>query len=135
LSNHARRLGIISGVAAALLFILGCGQPTGEVSGKVTYKGEPVTEGSVGLRMKSKGIAQDAKLDGSGTYTMPAPLPVGTYQAYYVPPTVEPQDPKIKAPPPKIKSVVPKKHQDAQTSGVSVEVKTGKNDITIDFKD
>ena len=119
----------------AVFLLAGCGEPAGSVSGKVTSKGETVTNGSIALQMPSKGIAQNAKLDSSGKFTMSAPLPIGTYQVFYVPPTVEPQDPTKKTPPPEVKTIVPRKFHDLQTSGVSVEVKGGKNDVPIDFKD
>src|SRR5262245_17841744 len=92
-------------ISALTVFLLaGCGEPAGSVSGKVTYKGDPVTNGSIAFQMPAKGIAQNAKLDGSGKYTMSAPLTPGTYQVYYVAPTVEPQDPSKKAPPPEVKT-------------------------------
>lgn len=122
-------------VIAAWLVVAGCGEPAGSVSGMVTYKGQAVTNGSIAFQMPSKGIAQNAKLDAGGKFTMAAPLPTGSYQVFYVPPSPEPQDPSKKAPPPEVKTIVPSKFHDLQSSGVSAEVKSGKNDIPIDFKD
>lgn len=121
-------------IAAFALVLSGCGEPTGIVGGRVTYKGDPVTNGAIAFHMPSKGIAQNGKIDGSGKYTMTTPLPAGTYQVYYVPPAVEPQDPSKKSPPPEVKTIVPKRFHDLQ-GAMSVDVKSGKNEIPIDFKD
>jgi hypothetical protein len=117
-----------------LVFLAGCGAPVARVSGVVTYKGAPVTAGSISFNMKGKGIAQDAKLDAKGAFSMSAPMPVGTYHVYYVPPTPEPQDPR-KGPAPEIATVVPEKYQDLQTSDLSFSVNAGKNDIPISLVD
>jgi hypothetical protein len=121
-------------LASFLFFLTGCGEPVGKVSGMVTYKGEPVTTGSISFNMKGKGIAQDAKLDSKGKFTMSAPMPVGTYHVCYIPPTPEPQDPR-KGPTPVIATVVPDKYHDLQTSDLSFVMKTGMNEIPIALKD
>jgi hypothetical protein len=121
-------------LAVFLFFLTGCGDPVGKVSGMVTYKGEPVTTGAISFNMKGKGVAQDAKLDSNGKFTMSGPLPVGTYHVCYVPAAPEPQDPR-KGPAPVIATVVPEKYQDLQTTDLSIAVKAGKNEIPISFKD
>ena len=120
--------------AGLALVLSGCGEPVGKVAGKVTYKGTPVVNGSVSFNLKGKGVAQDAKVDASGGYTMKDVLPAGTYHVVYVPPTPEPQDPS-KGPPAPIVSVVPKKYEDLTNTDLSVQVKSGMNDVPIDFKD
>jgi len=124
-------------VPASLLvvFLVGCGgEPSASVSGKVTYKGSPVTAGSISFLLKGKGITQDAKLDATGAFTMAESLPIGTYQVVYVPPTPEPQDPtkprKVETAP----VAVPTKYRDEKTSGIAVEILNGKNEIPIEFK-
>jgi hypothetical protein len=123
----------LAAFAALLPFLVGCGEPIGKVSGRVTFKGEPVTKGSISFNLKGKGVAQDAKLDSSGAYTMATPLPTGTYHVYYVPPTPEPQDP-AKGPTPVMVTPVPAKYQDLQTSGLSFDVKAGVNDIPVQIE-
>jgi len=125
----------IAAIGVVSLALVGCSEPTGAVTGKVTYKGEVVTNGAIAFQMPSKGIAQNAKLDAAGKFTMATPLPAGTYKVFYVPPAVEPQDPTKKTPPPEVKTIVPSKFHDLQGSNLSVDVKSGKNDIPIDFKD
>ena len=46
------------------------------------YKGKEVTTGSVNLHNAAKGSAAQAKLDGSGGFTMSSELEVGTYKVY-----------------------------------------------------
>ena len=121
-------------IAPFLLLLLGCSEPAGLISGKVTYKGAVVSAGSVSFQMKEKGIAQDAKLDSSGSFAMAAPLPVGTYQICIIPPAPEPRDP-TKGAPPAIKTNVPRRYQGIQTSDVKVMVKAGNNEIPIDLKE
>ena len=135
MSNYSKILWTIPGIGTLLLVLAGCGESTGGVSGKVTYQGQAVTNGSIEFHMKNKGIAQGAKLDSAGKFTMSSPLPTGTYQVYYAPPLVEPQDPAKKGLAPEVKITVPTKYHDMQSSNMSVEVKSGKNDIPIEFKD
>ena len=122
-------------VGALFLFVIGCSEPTGGISGKATYKGAPVTTGSISFQMKSKGIAQDAKLDSTGNFKMATPMPTGTYQAFYTPPLPEPQDPSKGGRAPVATSIVPKKYESPETGQLSFEVKSGKNEIPIEFKD
>ena len=91
--------------------------------------------GSISFNMRSKGIAQNAKLDSTGGYTMATPMPTGTYQIYYAPiPPPPPGSLKVGGEP-IAKSVVPKKYHTLETSELSFEVKPGMNEISIDFKD
>ena len=136
MSHRVKMLRMIPALAVLSLVVVGCSEPTGTIAGKVTYKGAAVTNGSIAFQMPSKGIAQNGKLDAGGTFTMATPMPVGTYKVFYVPPAVEPQDPtKKSAAPPEVKTIVPTKFHDLQGSNLSVEVKSGRNDIPIDFKD
>jgi hypothetical protein len=135
LFHHSRTIATTCIAGAFFLFVSGCSEPTGTISGKVTYKDAPVTTGSITFLMKSKGNAQEAKLDATGTYTMATPMPAGTYQAFYTPPPPEPQDPSKGGRPAVVKSAVPAKYQSPETSQLSFEVKSGKNDIPIAIKD
>jgi len=116
---------------AVLLALVGCSKPTGTVSGKVTYKGAPLTSGEVQFVDPAKGTGSSGKLDSSGNYTLTGQLPAGTYKVYVQPPIPEQLPPgqvSKRAPFP-----VPPKYQDPAQTPVSKEVKAGKNDITVDF--
>jgi len=118
--------------ALSVLLLAGCkGKPTGTVSGKVTYKGQAVTTGSVNFFAPEKGIGADAKLDSSGKFTLSQPLEAGTYKVYVTPPLPEQLPPGSTAKPAPFD--VPKKYQDAVTTSVSKEVKPGPNDIPIEL--
>ena len=104
-----------------------------EVVGKVTYKGNLVTAGDVNFRSKA-GAAAIGKIDASGQYKLDGQLEAGEYQVYATPPLPEPQAPGTKtvAPP---KFELPPKFRDPNSSGVTVTVKGGANDIAVEFKD
>ena len=125
------RLAAFVGMFALLL--AGCGDPVAQIAGKATCKAGPVTVGAISFHMRSKGIAQTAELRSDASFAMEAPMPPGTYQVYYDPP-VPPPPGSAKASP-AVKSPVPRKYHGLQTSGITVEVKPGKNHIPIDFKD
>ena len=135
MSTCMRMLITIPTIAGVSLVLVGCSESPGTVSGTVKYKGEAVTNGAVAFHMPSKGIAQNGTLDAAGKFTMAAPLPAGAYQVYYVPPAVEPQDPTKNLPPKEVKTIVPQKFHDLQGSNLSVAVKSGKNEIPIEFRD
>ncbi len=123
------------GLLAAALLAAGCGagaKPAGSVAGTVTYNGGPVHSGSLNLISKT-GSATLAKIDDGGAFKVDAPVEAGEYKAYVTPPLPEPQAPGTRVAAPK-KFEVPPKFQDPATSGVTVVVKAGTNDVTVDFR-
>jgi len=135
--NRKISLRILSGfwLGAVLTIALGCGSTssTGRVSGTVKYKGTPVTSGDVNLLSKS-GKAAQGKLDSNGGFTIDGPVETGDYMVFWTPPVAEPTGPGAK-PAALPKLAVPPKFQDATSSGVVVTVKSGANEMPIDFKD
>jgi hypothetical protein len=130
----ARVLGCF--VFVSTLFVAGCSErkkSTGSVAGKVTYKGNPVTAGDVTFR-SSSGEAATGKIEGSGQFKLSGPLAAGEYQVFVTPPLPEPQAPGTKAAAP-TKFELPQKFRDPSSSGVTVLVKAGDNDIPVAFKD
>jgi len=118
----------------AVLVLVGCqSKPVGTVSGKVTYKGQAVTTGSVNLYAPDKGLGHVAKLDSSGAFTVPEPVAAGTYKFYVQPPPPEQLPPG--SPIKKTPLAIPRKYQDGATTDKTVEVKVGKNDLSIDLTD
>jgi hypothetical protein len=131
------RLPAPAAALALALLAAGCGPSAGTISGKVTYNGETLGSGTVQFNGPNatamSGIAAD------GTYTIPK-MPVGTVQIAVEttpPPPGTPQDAGGKitggsmsvqgAPPPPGKYVpIPDKYKDPRTSGLSYEVKSGK---------
>jgi len=115
-----------------VLVLVGCkGQSVGTVSGKVTHKGQPVKTGNVNLLAPEKGLGHIAKLDDSGAFTIPEPVVAGTYKVFVQPSPPEQLPPGKMSKQPTLS--IPRKYQDAATTDKTVEVKAGKNDLTIDF--
>jgi hypothetical protein len=109
-------------VCVTLLGVVGCGDsgpPTGKVTGKVTYNGNPVNGGSVFFALK-KGGAGTGTIAEDGTYT--AQVPLGEATVTVNPPPAK--DPKAPLP-------FPKKYVSAGTSGLTCEVKSGSNTFDI----
>jgi hypothetical protein len=137
---------------AVLAGVSGCGEDDGigrryPVSGKVTYKGEPVTKGTVGfVPMDSSGRAANGEIQSDGSYTLTTHAPrdgalPGKYRvsvsAVEVDTSVTKNKPGgmyrvdllAKAP---RKVLVPLKYGDPNQSGLTAEVKPESN--TQDFK-
>ncbi|MBX9628457.1 MAG: carboxypeptidase-like regulatory domain-containing protein [Gemmataceae bacterium] len=95
---RGRRLaaaGLLS--CSAFLFSAGCGtdyKARGEVKGKVTAGGKPLTAGSV-MFHNPEGLTASASIDADGNYTLPD-APVGDCQVTVRVPSM-PTDPSIKA--------------------------------------
>jgi len=133
-------------LAALALIAPACGESgpeMGRVSGKVTYKGQPLTKGIVAFiatdanRMNASGT-----ITPDGTFTLHTPnfgsgAILGDYDVAItgaeppsedgVLPGMAPLRKKEKDP-----SVIPKKYEDPKTSGLKETVKSGTN--TIDFE-
>jgi len=123
-------------LAAVLVCLVGCGKgaPTGDVSGKVTFKNNPVAEGTVSFMNPAGGTGGEGQLK-DGNYTLTAPLPVGEYKVMVTPPIVRKQDggkgPEVgvELPAPDI----PKKFRTIGTTTLKATVKEGKNEINLDM--
>lgn len=122
----ARRF-IASLAYTLLLAVLGCGgQSVGTLAGTVTYHGKPVPEGEVQIQHKEKGTGAVASL-ANGSFAFAEPMPAGTYLVSVVPPIPVPvAEAKTKF---KDQAEIPKKARDMKTSGLTVEVKPGANDV------
>ncbi|MCI0459742.1 MAG: hypothetical protein L0Z62_22560 [Gemmataceae bacterium] len=136
------RFGLIGRLPGALalvtaLLVLGVGggcskgKTMGKVSGQVTYKANPITEGQVHFISKS-GQGAAVNISGSGDYS--AELETGTYSVY-----VAPHPPGQTGPPGEVKtpkqpaSVIPEKYRQPETSGLTIDVKEGDNPFKIEL--
>jgi len=99
-----RRLGalVVFGVTLALS---GCGKSTGSVSGKVTYKGEPLPSGTVTFVTDAGVVSSPIAVD--GTYSIPK-APLGTVAITVTTPAVVANIPgtKTMADPSKVGSAI-----------------------------
>jgi len=122
---------------ALLAAWIGCGgPPKGQVSGKVTFRGQPVTEGKVTFLPLGAGQPAEADLQSDGSYrvqTIDGGLVVGDYQVLINPPVVlVDTDPGKSPPSPMEKPVknIPPRYRN-QGSPLKVTVQPGPN--TFDF--
>jgi hypothetical protein len=93
--QKAKKLGrgllvLFLGLAAA-----GCGSATGEVTGKVLFKGKPLSGGAVSFFPASGKGSNTSRIKEDGTYTV-INVPVGTVKIVIAPPAAGQLDPKLK---------------------------------------
>jgi hypothetical protein len=131
----------MAGVGVFLATILaGCsssGPATGEVSGKVTYKGKAVTEGSITFINPKEGGTAGADLGQDGSYTVPGKVVVGEYLVIVTPPMhIVDTDPGKSPPAPVEKPApnIPMKYRQQGTTPLKETVKEGKNEFNFDLK-
>lgn len=132
----ARLAGLVL-AAAFLVGTAGCGsKPTGQVSGKVAYRGKILSGWEVQLYSKTNGVGATGSLDSAGRFTIADPLPTGTYEVYLTPPAPPPPPPNPEgSAAPKPAQPIPPKYTDARTSGLSYPVEIGPNEMLIELKD
>lgn len=111
----------------------GCGRGSsareqGEVTGKVTLNGVPLTNGSVNFYSSNSGAGALCPLDESGSYRIKYLNAPDTYTVTLLGPEQIPGQP---APPP---SEIPTKYQSSSTSGLTVELKQGRNTFDISLE-
>jgi hypothetical protein len=123
----------------------GCGSSapdrpaTVPVKGKVTYKGQPVTKGTVSFQ-PDQGSPATAEIQPDGTYSLSTFQPgdgavPGHYRVGIIANTADPtmipgSTPGYKPP----KDLVPKKYNDPMTSGLEATVSKDGKDVDLDLK-
>lgn len=117
-----------------LLFIAGCGgKPTGTVSGKVTFRSEPVAMGTIAF-LATDGTVCSAMIR-DGRYAV-SKVPVGpvtlTVSAHAPPPTVSPDG---RGPDRMPKSIpIPERYADHKNSGLTFDVVSGSQVYDVDLQ-
>lgn len=138
------RLVLVLGTALLLVSLpLGCGPggpQKGSVSGKVTYKGQPVPKGTITfIATSAEGRNATGELDPEGNYTLQTEAPgdgalLGDYNV-----TIyahdEPILDYIPTTPVKPKILAPVKYEKPETSGLKATVKSGSNRFDFDLTD
>jgi hypothetical protein len=141
-----RWVALTAGVA--FCFMLGCGGsssgpklpegPKGSAKASVVHDGKPVTTGTLVLD-SGKGYTASSPAGADGKFELKGPggadIPVGTYKVGITPPPAPPPPAgATEMPgPPKIEGL-PEKFYNPASSGVEVEIKTGKQDLEIILK-
>ena len=128
------RLAVFLGFLVCGFWPIGCGSsgpPTGSLSGRVTYNGQPLTTGVITFVNEKTGIGDGCDLDSSGSYRISS-IQVGEYRVAlqgHPPPPEPPQS--LKQGQKSWKLNIPAEYQAPQTSGLTATVKKGKN--VVDF--
>lgn len=123
---------------SVLMGLAGCGRsgpPKYPVSGTVTYKGTPVTEGMVTF-YSSSGGGIVSFLDASGGFVIEKGLVEGQYRVFIEPPQTIKKPPPPGGPPmdpPKSFPNVPEKYRQASTSGLVATVEADASGNTFEF--
>ena len=123
------------------IVLTGCNQSDslGQVSGQVTFRGEPVSEGLVLLVGAEQGIHVTAEVRPDGTFDVVTldggGLPPGSYQVGITPPRVEfPIDPSQPLPIVRDHPDIPAKYRNTATSQLTINVQEGENRLDIDMQ-
>ena len=108
-------------------------EPTGTVSGSVTYKGNPVASASIFFVNPEAGTGGGGTLDSEGKFAFSKPIPTGEYKVFLGPPEEQlmPDGQPKQGPAPK----VPQKYLSEATTDVTVKVNEGDNQLPIELKD
>ncbi len=124
---------LILPVALGMLSITGCNSqpPSGEVSGKVLFDGQPYDAAAVMLIDLTSGHAVGTDIQSGGQFAFEKPVPVGTYNVYLAPKSVPMTDGQPQAV--KIDESVPQKYWSESTTDIKKQVNEGVNNFTIEL--
>lgn len=106
-------------------------KPSGSVTAKVTYGGQPVTVGTVTLFSSQTGLGGGQDLNQEGVAYIET-IPVGEYVVTVTPPLPDMSDPN----PPQIDyPQLPQKFRSDTTSTLKATVTEGDNDLQLELKE
>lgn len=115
----------------------GCGKMPATVSGKLTLDGQALPNADISFRPTAAGVSMaHGRSDASGNYQLntgtESGLTPGTYQVTVIATEIEANAAPNADPIPKV--LTPAKYQDPETSGLTAEVKDGRNTHNFDLK-
>ena len=127
-----------AGAMALLLFVAGCGKHTGDVSGSVSYRGEPVPSGNVTFFDKSNQVVGTSAIAAGKYRIRQAPVGAVTITVTSAPPPTKVK--KGQPPPDKDaaaaaeNATIPSMYGSPEKSGLTYQVKPGpqKHNIVLD---
>ena len=133
-----RRQPCAAAVALMCLLLAGCGggseaEPTGTVSGTVTFNGQPWTTGRVNFVSESTGSSGAGDLQENGSYRIERELPAGDYKVYLSDPGLGDQPPSEDGNPElgTALEALPEKYRSEATTDLTAKIVEGDN--TFDF--
>jgi hypothetical protein len=130
---------VFAALGPALWLCLGCstGPERGEVHGKVTFKGQPVKEGTITFLNTKEGGAAEAQIKPDGTYVIEGGAVIGDYDRVEIKPLTELKDTDPgKTPPSRVEKAapdIPMKYRQQGTTPLKATVKAGKNEINFEM--
>jgi hypothetical protein len=136
-SNQQCRLLVLLLTMFTGFVVTGCHheESRGRISGWVTFRGQPVSDGIVLFSNTTKGVYMTANLKPDGSYEVTtakgAGLPTGQYQVCVCPPLVNGTTGAGPAPKAIICRNIPEKYRTIQTSGLALVVKEGENQFDV----
>jgi hypothetical protein len=139
---HLRLALVAAAPRCAVVFLialtLGCstGPPVGKVRGKVSFKGQPVKEGTVTLLNPTEGGAYEASINSDGTYEVPGDVKTGDYVVEIKPLMVMVDTDPGKSPPAPMEKKapdIPVKYRQQGSTPLKASVKAGQNDIPFEM--
>lgn len=119
--------------------LVGCGgssgmPPVAKVEGTVTYKGQPLATGNIVFYpvngRSGSGEIKDGKIGPMTTFETGDGVPLGPNKV-----TIQAFDKPVVDMNTKRTSIIPTKYGDANTSGLTADIKAGTNKLTFDLKD
>jgi hypothetical protein len=116
-----------------ILLATGCSSdpPSGTVTGKVIFNGQPYDDAAVMMIDKTTGQAVGTDINSGGEFAIERPVLVGTYSVYLAPKSV----PLSEAAPEAVKvdESVPQKYWSESTTDIEKKVVEGENMLTIEL--
>jgi hypothetical protein len=126
--------------------LLGCGAsstgpglpagPVATVKGTLQYQGKPITQGLLQLE-SGNGYTVSSVVGTDGSFELQGPhgktIPAGAYQVGVSPPRPEVKPGDLNSPVVKIEGL-PEKFYSPRSSGVTVEIREGAQDLRIELK-
>ncbi len=108
--------------------------PRYKVTGKVTFQGPPVEEGTITFENPEAGQVNSSPLGSGGSYALD--LPAGTYKVSVSPPLAETKGTSDSPPDlvPKKVNNIPKKYWVQESSGLSAEISKDKRSFDFELK-
>ncbi len=134
MKSSLKYCGVLSGF---IFLIAGCGGepeiPTGQVKGKVSYEGAPVSEGVISFYSSELGVGASADLSEKGLYTITDPLKTGKYAVTILPPPEAPPQDAIPVSTKKEYKNIPLKYRDPNKSELIFEISEGDNSFDVNM--
>jgi hypothetical protein len=135
--KHILGLGLLG--SSFLLAVLGCGTSRGDLSGKVSYKGQVLKSGSVNV-LGSDGVSKGGAIQPDGTYLVQG-IAAGDVKVSVTSPDPELSQPKQRKkdePPPKVDRTgwfpIPEDYGDFEKSRLTFTLQSGSNTWDIELK-